>query len=302
MSGTALILGANGRFGSHAAAAFWNACWHVKIFERGRDDLIEEARGADVIVNGWNPGYPDWARAVPQITEAVIEAAAASGATVILPGNVYVFGEDAPARLGAATPHAAENPLGQVRAEMEAAYRSAGVQTIVLRAGDFLDTEASGNWFDKVIARAAPKGWLEYPGPLDAPHAWAYLPDLARAAVALAERRAELPAFTDVPFPGYTLTGQEIAQAAAAALGRPIEARQMCWLPIKLARPVWPLARYLVEMRYLWSKPHWLDGAHFDALVPDFVPTPVPLALRRALQHQIHPDKPMAGGAVASAA
>ena len=61
------------------------------------------------------------------------------------------------------------------------------------------------------IAAKVKSGKFVYPGPLDRPHAWAYLPDLARAAVALAETSADLPAYSDIPFPGYTLRGRDFA-------------------------------------------------------------------------------------------
>ena len=298
MTGTVLILGSNGRFGRHAAEAFWNNAWTIRTFDRALDDLGEAARGADVIVNAWNPPYTQWAREVPEMTTRVIEAAKASGATVILPGNVYVFGEGAGPVLGADTPHGAMNPLGRIRIEMEAAYRASCVQTIVLRAGDFIDTEPSGNWFDKVITDRADKGRFAYPGALDQDHAWAYLPDLAEAAARLAAIRDQLEAFVDVPFPGYTLTGRVLGDLTAEAMGRPLAIRPMGWVPIQLARPFWSMAKHLLEMRYLWSMPHRLDGARIDALLPHFRATDPVEALRRATRHKINPNQPVPGRTV----
>lgn len=300
MTQTALILGATGRFGRNAAAAFETAGWRVRRFRRG-GDLTAAARGAEMIVNGWNPAYPDWARQVPELTAQVIAAARASGANVLIPGNVYVFGAQTPAPWGAASPHAARNPLGRIRADMEAAYRDAGVRTIVLRAGDYLDTCASGNWFDKVMITRLARGVFTYPGRDDIPHAWAYLPDVARAAVALSERRADLPAFADIPFPGYRLSGQDMATALSRVLDRPVRLRQMGWLPLRMLAPFWPLGRCLTEMRYLWDTPHWLDGAAFDAALPGFVGTALDTALGRAvpaalLDRQIDPDQTVPAG------
>ena len=284
---TALILGANGRFGRHAAKAFENAGWTVRRFNRATDDLTDAAMGAAVVVNGWNPpDYGHWAEQLPGQTDAVITAAKRAGATIMLAGNVYVYGSEAPATLGVGTPYAATNPLGRLRIDMEARYRASGVQTIVLRAGDFIDTEASGNWLDKVIAAKVYKGRLAYPGRTDVPHAWAYLPDMARALVALAEMRNELAVFEDVPFPGYTLTGEQLGQAIGRALDTPISAKRMSWLPIQLVRPFWPLAKFLLEMRYLWDKPHSLSSNRFDVLLPDFVATPADRALATALSWQ----------------
>ena len=294
MTPTVLILGGNGRFGRNATEAFETAGWVVRQFDRATDTLWDAAWGAQVIVNAWNAPYDKWATELPQQTRHVIEVAEATGATVIVPGNVYVFGADAPETFAQTTPHAATNPLGKLRIEMEAAYRRANTRTIILRGGDFLDTRASGNWFDQVIAKPLAKGRLSYPGPIDRAHAWAYLPDMARAAVQLAEMRDQLEPFEDVPFPGYTLTGQDLADAASQAIGRPVSAAPMSWTPIQLARPFWKMARHLVEMRYLWSKPHHLDGTRFNALLPDFQPTPVTEAVRSALQFQVNPDQAVA--------
>lgn len=301
MTGTVLILGATGRFGRHAAQAFAAAGWQVRLFRRGKDDLARAARGAEVIVNAWNPPYPDWARQVPVLHDKVIRVARQTGATVLLPGNVYVFGPDAPGPWGATTPYLARNPLGRIRIAMESAYRASGVRTIVLRAGDFIDTEASGNWFDQVMIRALHKGQFRYPGDPEVDHAWAWLPDLARAAVALADRRDGLPDFADIPFAGYTLSGRAMAGLIGDALDRPVRAQKMPWWPVQLARPVWPMARHLIEMRYLWSLPHRLDGRDLDRLVPDLEYTPAGQALARALPllsvaQKIDPDQPVAAG------
>lgn len=294
MPQTVLILGATGRFGRNARRAFEASGWSVRRFDRRRDELATAAVGCDVIVNAWNPPYPDWKRTVPDLTRRVIEAARAAGATVLIPGNVYVFGRDAPERLAADTPHRATNPLGRVRIALERAYRDAGVPTIVLRGGDFLDTEASDNWFDRVMTARLARGRFVYPGPLDVPHAWAYLPDMTRAAVALAEIRARLQPFEDVPFPGFTLTGRDLGEAVAAALGRPVDIRTMSWLPVRIAAPFWPNGRCLLELRYLWFKAHRLDGARFRALLPAFRPTPLGEALRSALGVHIDPDQAVA--------
>ncbi|MCL6283087.1 epimerase [Ruegeria sp. 2012CJ41-6] len=283
MGDMVLILGANGRFGRNAAQTFRQAGWQVRLFDRKTDDLSVAATGVDVIVNAWNPPYDQWAGTVPGLTRQVIAAARVSGAMVILPGNVYVFGEDAPARLDEKTPHRATNPLGRVRIDMEAAYRRSGVQTLILRAGDFIDTVPSGNWFDKVMLAGLGRDRFTYPGDPDQPHAWAFLPDLARAAVALAGMRAHLDRFEDVPFPGYTLTGRSLFEAVQKAHGARLKLHRFNWLPVRLLSPVWKMGRHLVEMRYLWSKPHALEGTRFATLLPDFENTPLDAALSTAL-------------------
>ena len=301
MTGTVLILGANGRFGRNAAQAFDAAGWTVRRYDRGRDDLARSARGADVIVNSWNPIYPDWSDQVPVQTRRVIDAAAETGATVLIPGNVYVFGQQTPAPWSGASPHLARNTLGRVRIEMEKAYAGSRVRTIVLRCGDFIDTTASGNWFDRVLIRRLEQGVFTYPGDPDIPHAWAYLPDVARAAVLLCEMRDRLAAFSDIPFGGYTLTGREIAAGLSRVTDTDIRLKRFSYVPVYAAMPFWRMARHLLETRYLWTTPHWLDSSAFETLMPEFRHTPVNQALASASPAgrptpKPHPRQPAAAG------
>lgn len=284
MSRSVLILGASGRMGRNAAQAFTQAGWSVTAYDRRTGDLPRQAMGKDVIVNAWNPAYTDWQAQLPGLTEQVLAAARASGATVILPGNVYVYGPDTPAPWSAASPRRATNLLGRLRIDLEASYRASGLPVINLRAGDYIDTEASGNWFDRVMAAGISKGRFTYPGNPEIPHAWAFLPDVGRAMVRLAEVRADLPGYTELTFPGYTLTGREMADHLARITGQPIRPRRFPWWALSLSRPVWPMARHMIEMHYLWQTPHWLDGQDFRRLCPDFTETPPRDALRQAIR------------------
>jgi uncharacterized protein YbjT (DUF2867 family) len=104
MTGTVLVLGASGLFGSQAAKAYAAAGWTVKRYTRGTD-MLAAAKGVDVIVNALNPpNYHAWDRIIPQITAEVIAVGLAVGATVLVPGNVYVYGDQA-GPWGPETPH-----------------------------------------------------------------------------------------------------------------------------------------------------------------------------------------------------
>ncbi len=284
MTQTVLILGATGRFGRNAARQFEQAGWTVRRFDRSRDDLALAAQDADVIVNAWNPAYTDWLAQTPRLHRDVQSVAKQTGATVIIPGNVYVFGETTPGPWSQDAPHGAQNTLGRIRIEMEASYRAAGVRTIVLRAGDFLDTQASGNWFDEIVIKSLTKGVFTYPGDPTISHSWAFLPDLCRAAVELSEMREDLPVFCDVPFPGYSITGNEMFKSLDRMTSYKVRLKRMSWLPLQLARPFWRMASSLLEMRYLWNTPHSLDGTKFRTLLPEFKTTPLNEALARASQ------------------
>jgi nucleoside-diphosphate-sugar epimerase len=308
--GLAVILGANGRLGMAAVWAFLAAGWRVRAFVRGvfkgdphaalevvsgdalaPNAVSTAAQGAQVIVNALNVPYGDWARDTPKLTHAVILAAAKTGATVVLPGNVYHFGASMPAVLSETSPVKPTHALGKIRQQMESSYRRRapleGFQVVILRAGDFFGPAAlkpSGGWFDSHIAAKFAQGKLRYPGPLDVVHAWAYLPDLAQAMVELAQRRSALAQVETVGFPGYHLSGGELMRSLENIAGRKLKIKAMPWRFIRFASLFSATLRGVVQTEYLWRTPHAIDGAKFRELLPDFNETPLPIALAQAVR------------------
>jgi nucleoside-diphosphate-sugar epimerase len=285
MAQTVLICGASGLFGGQAARAFAAAGWTVRQYKRGTD-MAAAAMGADVIVNALNPpNYHAWDRLIPEITAQVIAAGLASGATVLVPGNVYVYG-DQPGPWGPETPHRPVARKGRIRAAMEASYRAAtdkGLRVILLRGGDFIDPQSPRSFWNMIALKEVGKGRITSASAPGVHRAYAYLPDMARAAVALADARATLPAFADVPFAGFTLTMEDVAGRLEALTGRKMKMVGFMWWFMRLAGPFWELARELTEMRYLYDTAHALDPAPLARLLPDFRATPLDEVLRQEL-------------------
>ncbi len=297
MTHTVLILGANGRFGSAAARAFHAAGWQVLTQARSPsalklsgvramksrlddvDALAREAAGAQVVVYAVNPPYTRWAAEALPLARHAMDVAERLQACFMLPGNVYNFGADMPPLLLEDTPQHAPTRKGRIRIAMEAELQTRAdngrLRSVVLRAGDFYGS-GTGSWLDLVIAKDLRQGKLVYPGPLNVPHPWAYLPDLVQAMVALATQAAQgqLPeAFSRFHFEGHTLTGAEclaaVERAATALHLRPQSNSQgsgfkhsgLPWGLIRAGGIVWPQWRELAEMAYLWDVPHALSGA-----------------------------------------
>ncbi len=295
MTKTVLILGASGKIGAHSAAAFRDAGWQVRLYDRKSGDMTAAAKGVDVIVNGLNPpAYHNWAKLIPEISRQVIAAAKASGATVIIPGNVYNFGAT-PGVWSETTPQQATTRKGRIRIEMEQTYRASNVQTVILRADNFIDPDQNGDVMSLIYLRAIAKGKITAAGKTDVMQAYCYLPDWARAAVALAELRDRLQTFEDIPFAGHAFTVLDLQQELQQTLRRKISITRFPWLVMTLAAPFWELARELNEMRYLWNTDHQLDGAKLARLLPGFEPTDLRTVMTAGLPTDIHPNQPVPG-------
>lgn len=308
MQKTVLNVGANGRFGRAMANAFHQKGWALKLFARTKpthslfpydyiqgdalngEALVDAAEDCAIIVNALSPPYSQWSTRIPQFTKNIIAAARASGATILVPGNVYNFGENMPEHLTENTPQTSTGKLGKIRTAMEEDYAQAvehGVQTIIMRAGDFIERKVTGNWFDSQVISKIDKGRITYPGPMNCKHSWAYLPDMARAFVEVAEQRDKLSNFETIGFPGYELTGAELTLSLEEVAKRRLKVSGMPWQAVKMLSIFRPDIRGVVEMSYLWRQPHRIDGKKFFDILPSFIETPILTALRDSISERI---------------
>lgn len=311
MTKSVLILGARGRFGLSAVRAFSAAGW--RVFGQVRpgtkvpsapgvewlgtaiddtDALRRQAHGAQVVVHAINPAYTNsaWQSEVLPLTDAALAIAQALGATLMVPGNVYNFGLDAPLLLKPDTAQRAHTVKGRVRVAMEQRLAASPVQTVVLRAGDFFG-QGTGSWFDTVVAKELPKGILRYPAASGVCTAWAYLPDLAQAFVRVAEKRSELGAHAVLHFAGHNLCAADWQQVLAAPMAergwRPAGAapkvKALPWGVLRAGGWFSPVLASLVEMRYLWQRPYGLDNFALVRLIGPEPRTPLAQAAAIAL-------------------
>jgi nucleoside-diphosphate-sugar epimerase len=304
-TGRILVLGAAGQLGRTAAQVFRTADWQVASLVRGHatadvapgtevievdardtDGVIEAARGADVILHALNVPYTHWWAAALPLAESAIAAARASGATLVFPGNLFIYGAGIPAIVDETTPIRPTSRKGEIRAEIEARLRAAadqGVRVIILRSGDFFGGSGIGSYFDRILVREVSVGRLTYPGPLDVVHEWAYVPDLCDAMRRLVEARAGLAPFAQFGFPGHAVTGRALVGAIARACGRGFKVNGMPWTLLRMLGIVVPIFRELSEVAYLWSTPHAIDGTRLATVIGDLPLTPLDRAVAAAL-------------------
>jgi len=318
MDNTVLVLGARGRLGGAVAQAFAAAGWRVLAQRRAGGKfpaavagiewveaeagdtaaLVRAAAGARVVVHAMNPAYTAkaWRTEAPAMMQAAIDTAAALGALLMFPGNVYNYGAGMPALLTPDTPQRPSTGKGRIRVDLEQqlaqATRALGLQAVVIRAGDFFGA-GSGSWLDQVIVKKLPQGRVTWPGTLDAPHAWACLPDWAQAFVSVAETTPAQTGgrFDCLHFAGHTVTGQDWLAALTEVAweqgwlpaGGALRTGKLPWGMMRLVSLFNPTVASLLEMRYLWDVPHALDGAALAQRIGAEPQTPFLDAVRAAI-------------------
>ncbi|WP_293901849.1 NAD(P)H-binding protein [Phenylobacterium sp.] len=308
----ALVIGATGGVGGALAERLLADGWRVRALNRdpakarqsqavaGRPaydwvkgdamvetEVVAAAEGAQIVVHGVNPpGYKNWAGLQLPMLASTIAAANASGARILFPGTVYNYGPDAFPTLTEASPQTPISRKGAIRVRMEQALRDSGARVLIVRAGDFFGPRQSGSsWLSQGLVKPGrPVTAVAYPGPLEIPHAWAYLPDVAETFVQLLA--TELGRFEVFHMQGQQATGHELVAALETAAGRRLAVRRLPWFALTAAAPFNETLREMQEMRYLWTRPVLMDNARLVAKLGAEPRTPLAQALKTALVGQ----------------
>jgi len=310
----ALILGATGGIGGAVAQRLLAAGWHLKALHRdaarqadaqsagidwiqgdamNRADVVDAARGAQLIVHAVNPpGYRNWGALVLPMIDNSIAAARASGARILLPGTVYNYGPDAFPSLDV---DAVQRPLtrkGAIRVELERRLELAsgdGVRSLIVRAGDFFGPAAANNWFSQGLIKPGQRvGAVRNPGTRGVGHQWAYLPDVADTMCRLVAMEQRLDDFARFHMDGHwdadgTQMAAAIARVAGVAGGREVAVKPFQWWLMKALAPFVPTLRELQEMRYLWRQPLRMDNRRLVQVLGSEPHTPLDAAVRATL-------------------
>lgn len=239
------------------------------------------AKGSEAVVNALNPpDYSTWDRDWPPMASAALSAAEATGAGLVIVGNLYGYGmvdgpitEDTPLR-----PNGHKGAL-RVRMWQEAlAAQAAGrVRVTELRSSDYTGPGIGPrtSLLHEQVVSAVLKGRPVFliVGRATAPHTWTDVRDAGRLAARLAtDDRAWGRAWHVPSAPARSMA--EVAQEVAALTGR--RPRGIHRIPRGVVGALglaMPWMRELAETRHQFERPFVLDSTLAEQTF-DLRPTP----------------------------
>ena len=216
-----------------------------------------------------------WEAELPAAEQAVMKVAQEAGAAVVVfPESLYAYSE--PHRLMTEnSPRAATGGKRGVRAALLQARSVAKVPTVSVVAGDFFGPQVrmahAGERMVPAILAGKP---INVVGSATQPHSFTFVPDLAAAMIAAAEKPSAWNRVWHAPT-GPALSQQGLALAFADAAGK--TAPKVRVLPGWALRAVGIFstdARELAEMLYQFEKPFMMDSALSQATL-GVSPTPL---------------------------
>ena len=195
-----------------------------------------------------------------------IAAAHRTGACLVFPANVWVYG---PGRVGdfidesrVASP---TSRRGALREEMEREIRTAGIRYAIVRLPEFYGPGVV-SLTARVFRAALANRRALWPGPLDATLELVYIPDAAQALVTVAAK-SENAIFH---LTGTRTTPYTFAQSVYRAAGRDLRVSAVPPWMLASAGLFSATARGAADISHLWTSPILLDStkytAHFGAV------------------------------------
>lgn len=243
---------------------------HVALDGADTERLIAAGRGAAAIHCCAAPPYHRWTRDWPPLAASVCAAAEATGAVLVMLGNLYGYGPvDGP--MTEALPLAATGPKGRVRAAVwEQAltlHEQGRIKAVEVRPSDFFGPGVTdgGHLAARVMPRLLRGKPVSTLGDPDAPHSWSYLPDVARALVEVAGDERAWGRAWHVPTEPVRSVREMVGLLAARSGTGPVAVRGLSPAVLGLASVFSPLLRELKEIRYQFDRPFVVDSSAYEA-------------------------------------
>lgn len=234
----------------------------------------------------------DWVDVTARLLEAAIAAARRTGARLVFPANVWIYGRGRPDDLVDETREPSPcSELGRARAAKEARLRTSGVRFTMVRLPEFYGPHVqtlTGPPLQR-IARGQRGFWF---GPPDVGVELVFMPDAARVLLDVGLADGVDGETFHCPGPCATTPRQFFAEAIRAAGVGAFAALPP--LAVRAAALVSPLARSFADILHLWEAPVLLDGRKLARRFPDLRSTPYTEGLATTLAWlRAHPDARM---------
>jgi nucleoside-diphosphate-sugar epimerase len=213
----------------------------------------------------------------PKLSRTALDAAAAAGVRRFVHlGTVYPYGKPERPLVDESHPRDPHTFKGKMRKEQEdlvlAADGRNGMRTTILRAPDFYGPTSELSFARAIFDAALRGGTANVIGPVDTPHEFIFVPDLAATLLALSEKEEAYGHAWNVAGPGL-ITTRRFAELAFAAAGHPLRLRAANKFLLRLMGLFNSLMREVVEMHYLWTTPVALDDSRLRGLLPNLQKT-----------------------------
>ncbi len=305
------ILGATGAVGKALAAELGRTGTPFRVVARSEEKLryafgrygdlveyraadLEDPQGAaaatkDIDLVFYTVGVPYTNFALhPKLVRSALDAAVASGVKrFVLVGTVYPYGIPRTDFVDESHPRDPQTFKGRMRKEQEDLVLGAdgrnGLRTTILRPPDFYGPDSELSYAADMFKAALEGRAANVIGPIDTPHEFVFVPDVAKTLLALSNCDGAYGKAWNLAGPG-PITTRRFAEMIFAAAGQKMRLRIAGKWMLNLLGVFKPMMREIAEMHYLWTTPVKLDDSRLRQLLPELKKTPYEDGIRLTLE------------------
>jgi len=214
--------------------------------------------------------YTDF-RLHPVLFEQVLSAAIEQGVErCALVGTVYPFGLAQTALVREDHPRNPHTFKGQKRKQQEdillAADAAGRIRGTILRLPDFYGPKVDRSYLSSLFQAAAQQKTAQLIGPLNTPHEYVYIPDVARILFRLIEEDGAYGHTWNLAGPGK-ITLAEVIKLVESITGKPVRKFVAGKRMLRLVGLFDPFLKEVAEMHYLFTQPLFLDDSALTNLL-----------------------------------
>jgi nucleoside-diphosphate-sugar epimerase len=230
----------------------------------------------------------------PKLTRIAVDAAASAGVRrFVHVSTVYPYGKPQREFVDESHPRDPHTFKGRMRKEQEDLVFQAdsrnGMRTTIVRPPDFYGPHAELSYVRAIFDAALKGGRANLIGPIDTPHEFIFVPDLAKTLLALSERDEAYGSAWNIAGPG-PITTRRFAELVFADVGQRPRLRVADKFMLRILGLFNPLLREVAEMHYLWTTPVKLDDNRIRRLLPNLQKTPYEDGIRATIQSMREAD------------
>ena len=225
--------------------------------------LAAASRGAKTFFMCAMAPYDRWPADFPPILDGVIHAARQAGARLVIVGNLYGYGENAPSTLRASLPLEPTSVKGRLRVALWTRALASGVPTTEVRGSDYLGRGAASAFTLLAAKRLVAGEIARFPADLDAVHPWTFTEDVARTLVAAARSDASWGRAFHVPSQHASV--RQVATRLCELAGAP--APRLARMARAELEELGSIVREIAEVAYLAEKPWTLDASDTERVL-----------------------------------
>jgi nucleoside-diphosphate-sugar epimerase len=142
------------------------------------------------------------------------------------------------------------------------------LRTTILRPPDFYGPESELSYVHSIFTAALEGGTANVIGPIDTPHEFVFVPDVARSLMALSRKEEAYGNAWNLAGPGL-ITQRRFAELVFATVGRRPKLRAANKTMLRIMGLFNPFMREVAEMHYLFTTPVKLDDSRLRRLLPE---------------------------------